>query len=308
MPRKRRVLPQQTHHDRLAVQHRNDRDADVHLGVVDADLDAAVLRQALLGDVQVAENLDARNDGRLKALDLRRHRHVLQHAVNAVADAEFVLERFEVNVRGAQLDGVAQHLVDEADDRGVFRRAVEVGVLVAVLVHDLERRLLVQRVDGVRADAEALLHLALDGFAGREHGLEAQARHRLERVQPLGREQPAGGDLDVPVDAAQRKQFLLQQHARGEQREQLLVRLDVLERRVGQVVFLRQPAEHVLLGWTRRGRPRRRAAGQRPGVARGQLPGGNHPVEQLGAARWSFGGGASVSAGHRALERTGSAA
>jgi hypothetical protein len=74
---------------------------------VDADLDAAVLRQAFLGDVQVAENLDARNDGRLEALDLRRHRHFLQHAVDAVADAELVLERFEVNVRGAQFDGVA---------------------------------------------------------------------------------------------------------------------------------------------------------------------------------------------------------
>ena len=75
--------------------------------VVDADLDAAVLRQALLGDVQVAENLDARNDRRLKALDLRRHRHLLQHAVDAVADAQLVFERLEVNVGGAQLDGVA---------------------------------------------------------------------------------------------------------------------------------------------------------------------------------------------------------
>ena len=119
------------------MQHRDDRDADVHLRVVDPDLDAAVLRQPLLGDVQVAENLDARHDGRLEALDLRRHRHVLQHAVNAVADAELVLERLEVDVRGPQLDRVPQDLVDEADDRGVLGRAVQVGVLLAVLIHHL---------------------------------------------------------------------------------------------------------------------------------------------------------------------------
>ena len=63
---------------------------------------------------------------------------VLQHAVNAVADAEFVLERFQVDVRRAQFDGVLQHLVDEADDgRLVLGGVVEVGVL-GVFVNDLE--------------------------------------------------------------------------------------------------------------------------------------------------------------------------
>ena len=97
-----------------------------------ADLDAAVLGQALLRDVQMAENLDARNDGRLKALELCRDRHFLQHAVNPVTDAELILEGFEVNVRGAQLDGIAQDLVHEPDDRGVLGRVVEVAVLFVV--------------------------------------------------------------------------------------------------------------------------------------------------------------------------------
>ena len=134
----RGILPEQTHHDRFAVQHRNDGNADVHLGVINAHLDAAVLRQAFFGDVEVAQNFDARNDGRLKALELRGHGNVLQLAVNAVADAEFVLERFEMDVRRAQFDGVLQNLVDEADDgRLVFRGLVEVGVL-GVFVNDLE--------------------------------------------------------------------------------------------------------------------------------------------------------------------------
>ena len=41
-------------HDRLAVDHRDDRDAHVDLAAGDLQLDAAVLREALLGDVEVA--------------------------------------------------------------------------------------------------------------------------------------------------------------------------------------------------------------------------------------------------------------
>ena len=45
----------------------------------------------------------------------------MQFAVNAVTDFEFVLERFEMDVRSAQLDGVFQNLVDEADDGRLVR-------------------------------------------------------------------------------------------------------------------------------------------------------------------------------------------
>ena len=165
----RGILAQQTHHDRFAVQHRNDGNADVHLGVLDANLDAAVLRQAFFGDVEMAQNFDARNDRGLEPLDLRGHRHFLQHAVDAITDAQFVLERFEMNVRGAQFDRVLQDLVDETDDRGVSSAASSRLVSSSgIFIHDLEAGFLVERVDGVRADAETLFHFALDGFAGGE--------------------------------------------------------------------------------------------------------------------------------------------
>src|SRR5262245_6115394 len=82
-----RVLPQQTHDYRLAVQHRDDRDTDVHLAVLDANLDPAILRQALFSDVEVTENLDPGHDGRLEAFDLGRHRDFLQHTVDAITNA-----------------------------------------------------------------------------------------------------------------------------------------------------------------------------------------------------------------------------
>ena len=110
------VLPQQTHDNRFAVQHRNDRDADIDIRGVEPDLDASVLGKAFFRYVQMTENLDTRNNGRLKALDLRWNRNFLEHAVNTVADAEFFFKRLKVDVRRAQFNGILQHLIDKADD------------------------------------------------------------------------------------------------------------------------------------------------------------------------------------------------
>ena len=68
------ALVQEPHHDAFAVQHRDHRHADVDLAAGNAELDAAVLRQALLGDVQPGHDLQAADDRGLKAVDLRRHR------------------------------------------------------------------------------------------------------------------------------------------------------------------------------------------------------------------------------------------
>ena len=197
-PAQGRVLPQQPHYHRFAVQHRNHRHANIHLVVFQPDFDAAILRQTLFRDVEVAENFYAGNNGRLKPLHLRGHWHFLQHAVDAIANAQFILERFEMDVRSAKLNGVPQHLVDEPDDRCVFGRAVQIRVFL-VFINDLKGRFLIQRVDGVRADAEPLLHFALNGLGGSKDGLEPQARHGFERVQPLGREEPARRNFDGAV-------------------------------------------------------------------------------------------------------------
>ena len=124
----------------------------------------------------MAQDFHPGDDGRLEPLDLRGHGHFLEHSVNAVADAQFVFERLEVDVRRAQFNGVAQHLVDEADDGGILGGAVQVRVLILAVIDDLERRFFVQGVDGVGPDAEPLLHLPLDSLAGSEDGLELQAR------------------------------------------------------------------------------------------------------------------------------------
>src|SRR5260370_38356204 len=120
----------------------------------------------------MAEDLDARHDGGLKTLELRGYGNVLQDAVDAVANSKLVLERLQMNVRRAQFNRVAQHLVHEPNDGGfVFRRRVEVRV-VAAIVNPLESLFFIERADRVRANAETLLHFPLNGFGGSEDRFE----------------------------------------------------------------------------------------------------------------------------------------
>jgi hypothetical protein len=78
-------------------------------------LDAAVLGEAPLGDVEVREDLEA---GDQRRLHLGRRPHdLLEHAVDAVADADVLLVALEVDVGGAAGDGVVEDAVDQLDDR-----------------------------------------------------------------------------------------------------------------------------------------------------------------------------------------------
>ena len=84
----------------------------------DLHLDAAVLRQAFLRDAHRAgHDLEPADDGGLQTF--RRRLHFLEHAVDAEADAEFFVERLEMNVAGARAMGFDQQHRNHADDRRV---------------------------------------------------------------------------------------------------------------------------------------------------------------------------------------------
>ena len=107
------ALVEDPHHDRLAVHRRHRRDAQVDLLALDAQPDAAVLRQPALGDVEVGHDLDPRDHRRRQPL--RRRLDLVQHAVDPVADDQPVLERLDVDVRRARLERVG----DEQDTRRI---------------------------------------------------------------------------------------------------------------------------------------------------------------------------------------------
>ena len=51
-----------------------------------------------------------------RAQPRRRRFHRAQHAVDAIAHAELVLHRLDVNVRGARFHRLGDQQIDEADD------------------------------------------------------------------------------------------------------------------------------------------------------------------------------------------------
>ena len=112
------VFVEQTHDDLFAEQRRQTRDAEVDLFglpvVGEADLDASVLREPLLGDVELRHDLQPRRD---RVAELHRRRHdVVQDAVDAEAHAEFLLVRLDVNVARTLLNRRHQHEVHQPDD------------------------------------------------------------------------------------------------------------------------------------------------------------------------------------------------
>ena len=110
------ALVENTHHDALAVHRGHGGDAKVDVFALQAQPNAAVLRQAALGDVKVRHDFDARNHGGGEALG--RRFDFVQHAIDAVANDEAILERLDVNVGGATVKRVGD---DEAHEPNHWR-------------------------------------------------------------------------------------------------------------------------------------------------------------------------------------------
>ena len=111
-------------------------DAQVDVVAVDGEPDAAVLRDAALGDVEVAHDLHAADDAADHAP--RHGGRVDEHAVDAEAHAQLVAVGREVHVGGALLDGLGDDPVDELDDRRVLGGLAQLDDLGAALLLLLE--------------------------------------------------------------------------------------------------------------------------------------------------------------------------
>ena len=94
----------------------HDGNTEIDQAALIAHAETAVLRDAALGDVELAHHLDARNDGGVPVLGDGRH-GVMQHAVNAVLDGHFLIARLDVDVAGAPLERVEDGGVDKLDHR-----------------------------------------------------------------------------------------------------------------------------------------------------------------------------------------------
>src|SRR5690606_14965234 len=107
-----------THHAAFAKHRGQRRDTQVYAAAFDHQLDAAVLRHAGLGDVELAEDFDAADQRRRQFFG--RVFHGQQGAVHAVAYLEAVLERLKVDVAAAVANRGSEQEVEQFHDlRGI---------------------------------------------------------------------------------------------------------------------------------------------------------------------------------------------
>ena len=176
-------LVEEPQHDLLAEERRQHRHAEVHLlAAPELELDAPVLRQPPLGDVELRHDLEARDD---RVLELHRRLHrLVEHAVDAVADAEGLLVGLDVDVRRVLLDRVGQDQVHELDDGRVLAGLRELVDVDVVVLGD-QRDVRVVEVGHHVFEGRGLVVVAVDRAADRLFGGD----DRLDVV--------AGQELDV---------------------------------------------------------------------------------------------------------------
>ena len=146
--------------------------------------DAAVLRLAPLGDVELREHLQARRHA--GGEPLRDPLHLVQDAVDAEADDERVVLRVEVDVAGAVLGGLEDDRVDQADERRVRDAVVGLEVVARPRLV-LEVELVLDERGALPASRGALdpAQLELDVLARRDADLERVARREAQLVDRL---------------------------------------------------------------------------------------------------------------------------
>ena len=107
----------------LPKDRRQNGHPEIDLPRLVAELEGTVLGEAMLGDIQVSHDLDARGDGRLKPLGDRYR--LMQDAVQAESDPKNVLVGFEVNVGNSPPNRVDHDQVHEADHGGPVCRGAK---------------------------------------------------------------------------------------------------------------------------------------------------------------------------------------
>src|SRR6266581_2806092 len=184
-PLRDRGLVEDADHHVLAVHTRDDRDPEVDVARAQPQLEAAVLRHALLGDIELGHHLEARNEGAVMAPVERLHRRV-EHAVDAVLDRDSALVGLDVDVARALGEGVQEQRVDQPHHRA--RHVAELlernGLLPALLglLHHHEAEILGDALEHFRR-ALGALERGLDGAGTRKEQLYAQSGEVLEPVR-----------------------------------------------------------------------------------------------------------------------------
>ena len=212
------VGAQDAQHHALAVVRRAGAHAEVDVGAVHAELDASVLRDALLGDVHAGHQLEAREDGVLQLL--RQLLHHLAGAVDPVAQQDVRLGGLDVDVRGTAVHGLDDDPRGHLDDRAFV---VDVDGLVDGAVHGSVDALVDRLVDGIGDDllARAVGLLAvdvrLDLATGGDARLLEVADAEAQDLEPVEVHRVVDHQLELAAAAGHRQHQVLLDQVRRHQ-------------------------------------------------------------------------------------------
>ena len=214
----KRFLVEDAENGIFAVAGRHDGDAQVDEAAFVLHAEAAVLRDAAFGDVQIAQNFDARENGGMPLLGDGLH-GVLQHAVDAVLDGDFGVAGFDVNVTGAAFqsgenDGF--HEPHNRADGGIARQAVAGDGLFALFffLGNLERegfRGLLEDALGLLGALEDVADLLCGGHLDGQLLSEQQGKFVAEQYQAGIRD----GDGERIVLHFERNEVVAEHQVRG---------------------------------------------------------------------------------------------
>ena len=204
---------QQTGYDLFAVNSRQGGNTEVDVLVLHSDVEAAVLGNAVLRDVQTAHDLDAGNDA---GLQITGDRHDIAHqTVDPHADLQFVLPRLQMDVTGAFGDGALNDGVYQADGGGVADVVLPqlVGNKGGVRYADFLRcgSFPFHFLDSLGSAFIAIKHLdsAIHGGRRSHHGNDLLAdslSNFLDRIEVHG---VAHGQIKLILDRAHRHDLIL---------------------------------------------------------------------------------------------------
>src|SRR5208337_755566 len=251
-------LVQQAENDFLAPQRGQSGNAEIELLLLPSDLhlehDPAILRQALLADVELGHDLEAGGDSVLQFQ--RRIHDQLQNTVNAEADAEFLFVGLHVNVAGPALYSIGKHQVHELDDGsfvGRFFQFAEFELLLFALHLDVGFAGIVDRLHYVFelflfGSAVGLVD-ALDNRAFRGHNrLNVEAGHELDIVHGKDVGGVDHGDGERSADAAQRQDLIAFRGFVGNQLDDGRIDFKIREINSRDAILAREKIGDILIG------------------------------------------------------------
>ena len=115
-----RTMFQQAHDHRSTGLCRHGGESYINIFFQHMEGETPVLWQAFLGDIHAAHQLEPGDHRRGNVLLL--HHLLLQHPVDALADPQHLLVRFDMDVRGIDLDRVLEQGLQQFHHRGVGQR------------------------------------------------------------------------------------------------------------------------------------------------------------------------------------------